>query len=110
MGLDKVRGGLYGLGMARHSADNKTTTMVGSVLRRPMTIGFVGSFFMTDEASGQKFMVAPARAISREVVKHLVEGDVVEISTISAVKPEVMIYAHEVHFRNFDLTTVPPMS
>lgn len=74
-----------------------------------MSIGFVGSFFMVD-SKGQKFMVAPSRTFARDVVKHLVEGDTVEIATISNVKPEVMIYAHEVHFRNFDLTTTPPMS
>lgn len=74
-----------------------------------MTIGFVGSFFMESE-DGQKFMVAPSRAFAKDVVRHLAEGDVVEIATISAVKPEVMLYAHEVHFRTFDLTTTPPMS
>lgn len=104
-----MRGRLYLGFMARHSATNKTTTIAGQVLRNPMSIGFVGSFFMVDK-KGQKFMVAPARAISREVVKHLVEGDKVEIATISNVKPEVMIYAHEVRFRTFDLTTTPPMS
>jgi hypothetical protein len=74
-----------------------------------MTIGFVGSFFMADE-KGRKFFVAPARALSREVVKHMVQGDIVEIATISTVNPEVMLFAHEVRFRNYDLTTTPPMS
>ena len=100
---------LYRLGMARHSATDKTTTITGRVLRRPMTIGFIGSFFMADD-KGQKYFIAPSRAFAREVVRHLVEGDKVEIATISNVKPEVMIYAHEVRFRNFDLTTTPPMS
>jgi hypothetical protein len=100
---------LYRQGMAKYSADQKTTVLSGRVLRNPMTIGFVGSFFMTDD-KGQKFFVAPARALSREIVKHMVQGDKVEIATISNVKPEVMLYAHEVRFRNYDLTTTPPMS
>jgi hypothetical protein len=95
--------------MARHSSKEKATTLAGRVIRRPMTIGFVGSFFMESD-KGEKFMVAPSRVFAKEVVRHLAEGDAVEISTISAVKPEVMLYAHEVHFRNFDLTTPPPMS
>lgn len=57
---------------------------------------------------GQKFIVAPSRVIAGGVLKHLAEGDEVKIATISVVKPEVMIYAHEVHFRGFDLTTTPP--
>lgn len=95
--------------MAKYSADQKTTVLSGRVLRNPMTIGFVGSFFMEND-KGQKFFVAPSRSFSQEVVRHLVQGDKVEIATISTVKSEVMLYAHEVRFRNFDFTTTPPMS
>jgi len=73
-----------------------------------MTIGFIGSFFMEND-KGQKFFIAPSRAFSQEVVRHLVQGDIVEIATISAVKPDVMLFAHELRFRNYDFTTNPPM-
>jgi len=95
--------------MASTSPKQKTSIIAGRVLRNPMTIGFIGSFFMADE-KGQKFFVAPSRSFSQEVVRHLVEGDIVEIATISAVKPDVMLYAHELRFRNYDFTTNPPMS
>jgi len=99
---------LYRRRMAKYSADQKTSILAGRVLRNPMTIGFIGSFFMADE-KGRKFFIAPSRAFSQEVVRHLVEGDIVEIATISTIKPEVMLYAHELRFRNYDFTTNPPM-
>jgi len=95
--------------MAKYSADQKTSIIAGRVLRNPMTIGFIGSFFIEND-KGQKFFIAPSRSFSQEVVRHLVQGDIVEIATISTIKSDVMLYAHEVRFRNFDFTTTPPMS
>jgi hypothetical protein len=94
--------------MTKKTTQTKVLTRLrGTVIRRPMASGFPGSFFIKDK-SGQKFLVAPSRVFANEVLKHLSEGDAVEIETISAVKPETMLYAHEVRFRGYDLTTLPP--
>ena len=95
--------------MARTTAKQRSTTMVGRVLRRPMAFGFYGSFFIQTK-DGAKFLVAPSRTLAGEVMKHLVEDDKVTLTTISEVKPGTMIYAHEISFRTFSLATQPPMS
>jgi hypothetical protein len=85
----------------------QATTMVGRVMRRPMAFGFYGSFFIQTK-DGTKYLIAPSRAIAGDVMKHLVEDDKVTLTTISVVKPETMIYAHEISFRTFSLSTQPP--
>lgn len=72
-----------------------------------MSFGFPGTFFIQN-GRGQKYMIAPSRVFANEVLKHLCEGDEVRIATISVVKTQTLLYAHEVHFRGFDLTTSPP--
>lgn len=87
--------------------EDKISTLKGKVIRRPMLVGFRGAFFMTTK-DGKKFMVVPSRVLANDVLRHLAEGDEVTLSTISVPKEGTTIYAHELEFRGFDLTTAPP--